>query len=143
MTAIRTRTFATVLGAVLVVAAALGFAPPLLTPGADIHPLSLDTPYDQLFGLFPVDPADNLVHLALGIWGIVAGRSGRRATAYARIMTGVFAALTLGGFLPVDILPLYGNDIWLHGLLTFAAAYFGWVHRNPPEAAPRPDFPAV
>lgn len=142
MTAMRTRTFATVLGILLAATAALGFAPPLLTPGIEIHPLSLDTPHAQLFGLFPVNPADNLVHLALGIWGIVAGRMGRRATTYARIMAGVFAALTLGGFLPMDLLPLYGNDIWLHGLLTLVAAYFGWVHRNPPEPAPRSDFPA-
>jgi len=28
------------------------------------------------------------------------------------------------------LVPLYGNDIWLHGLLAAIAAYFGWVHRT-------------
>ena len=29
------------------------------------------------------------------------------------------------------MVPLYGNDIWLHAVLALVAAYFGWVHRNP------------
>lgn len=125
------RGFAAGLGALLVVGALLGFVPFLLTPGAGIHPLSADTPHDQLFGLFPVNAADNIVHGAIGLWGIAAARSERAATLFARAMTAVFAALTLGGFVPAagDLLPLYGNDIWLHALLALASAWFGWLHR--------------
>lgn len=115
-------------------AAICGFVPALLVSNADIHPLSLDTPHDQLFGLFPVNGADNVVHFLLGLWGLYASRGARPATRFARVMTGIFAAMTLGGFVPAagDLLPLYGNDIWLHGLLTLVAAYFGWVHRSAP-----------
>ena len=45
--------FATLLGAVLCLFGVLGFVPPLLTPGIEVHPLSIDTPHDLLFRLFP------------------------------------------------------------------------------------------
>jgi hypothetical protein len=28
------------------------------------------------------------------------------------------------------LVPLYGNDIWLHALLALVAGYFGFVHRE-------------
>jgi hypothetical protein len=28
------------------------------------------------------------------------------------------------------LVPLFGNDIWLHALLAIIAAYFGWMHRD-------------
>ena len=74
--------------------------PLLLWSNADIHPLSADTPHDQLFALFPVNAADNVVHGLLGLWGLAAARSGRAAILFARAMTGIFALLTLGGFVP-------------------------------------------
>lgn len=132
-----TRTFAALLGGVLLLGAALGFVPALLTPGADIHPLSVDTPHDQLFGLFPVNAGDNILHALLGIWGLASSRGSRAATRYLRIMTGGLLLLTLLGFVPAlsTLLPLYGNDIWLHALLALPTAYFGWVHRSAPDAA--------
>lgn len=102
--------------------------------------MSLDTPHDQLFGLFPVNPADNVVHFVLGAWGLASARTRRAAVRYARAMAGVFAVLMLGGFVPAagDLLPLYGNDIWLHALLALTSAYFGWVHRSAPAPNPSP-----
>ena len=107
--------------------------PVLLWSNAEIHPLSADTPHDQLFALFPVNAADNVVHGLLGLWGLAAARSARAAILFARAMTGIFALLTLGGFVPAagDILPLYGNDIWLHALLAAVSAWFGWLHHDP------------
>jgi len=74
--------------------------------------------------------ADNIVHGLLGLWGLASLRSQRAAILFARAMAGIFAALTLGGFVPAagDVLPLYGNDIWLHALLAAISAYFGWIH---------------
>lgn len=137
-----TRLFARLLGAALLLGAVCGFVPQLLASGAEIHPLSLDTQHDQLFSLFPVNPLDNIVHAGLGLWGLFASRSHRLATRFARWMAGILLALTFGGFVPAfgDILPLYGNDIWLHALLALTAAYFGWVHRSAPDPAlTRPD----
>jgi hypothetical protein len=35
------------------------------------------------------------------------------------------------------LVPLFGNDIWLHALLAGIAAYFGWVHRDTATAGDR------
>ncbi|MDQ8757911.1 DUF4383 domain-containing protein [Sphingosinicella sp. LHD-64] len=137
-----TRTFAVLLGGILLLGAALGFVPALLVPSADIHPLSVDTPHDQLFGLFPVNAGDNILHAVLGLWGLFWSRGARTAARYLRLMTGILILLTLLGFVPAlsNLLPLYGNDIWLHALFALPTAYFGWVHRSAPDAVlSRPD----
>ena len=127
------RRFATLLGAALCLFGVLGFLPPLLASGAEVHPLSVDTPHDLLFRLFPVSAMDNIFHILLGGWGVVASRETARALLFTRVSAGVFAALTLLGIVPfIDAFPLYGNDIWLHALMTLVAAYFGWVHRSAP-----------
>lgn len=131
-----TRTAAMLLGGVLMLGAALGFVPALLVPNADIHPLSIDTPHDQLFGLFPVNTPDNILHALLGLWGLASSRGSRTAARYLRMMTGILFLLTLLGFVPAfsAVMPLYGNDIWLHALLALPTAYYGWVHRSAPDA---------
>jgi len=127
------RGYPVVLGALLILFGIAGFVPMLLTPGPEVHPLAIDTPHDQLFGLFPVSALDNVFHILLGAWGFVASRSRHRSLLYARATAGIFAMLTVLGFVPFsDAFPLYGNDIWLHALMTLVAAYFGWVHRTPP-----------
>ena len=76
---------------------------------------------------------DNLFHILLGAWGLVAARTEARARLFTRVSTGIFAALTMLGIVPfIDAFPLYSNDIWLHALMTMVAAYFGWVHRSAP-----------
>jgi hypothetical protein len=130
---LRLKSFPALLGLALILFGIGGFVPSLLTPGPEVHPLAIDTPHDQLFRLFPVSPLDNIFHILLGAWGLVAAQSRRRSVMFARIATGIFAALTVLGFVPFsDAFPLYGNDIWLHALMTLIAAYFGWVHRAPP-----------
>lgn len=129
----RFRGYASTLGALLVLFGIAGFVPAFLTPGTEVHPLAIDTPHDQLFALFPVSALDNLAHILLGGWGLYAAQRRSSAVLYARVTAGVFALLTLLGFVPFsDLFPLYGNDIWLHGLMTLVAAYFGWVHRSAP-----------
>jgi hypothetical protein len=130
---LRLRGYPAVLGALLILFGLAGFVPALLTPGSEVHPLAIDTPHDQLFALFPVSVTDNLFHILLGAWGLYAAQRRASAVLYARVTAGIFAVLTLLGFVPFsDLFPLYGNDIWLHALMTLVAAYFGWVHRSPP-----------
>lgn len=129
----RLRSYPAALGLALILFGIAGFVPALLVPGTEVHPLAIDTPHDQLLGLFPVSAMDNLFHMLLGGWGIYAARRRASSVLYARATTGIFALLTLLGFVPFsDLFPLYGNDIWLHALMTLVAAYFGWVHRAPP-----------
>ena len=48
------------------------------------------------------------------------------------------------GFIPAlrlhttfGLVPLYGNDIWLHAVLAIVAGYFGFVYRRDEQAVRR------
>lgn len=134
-----TRTFALIFGIVFVAVGVAGFVPGLVQPANDVHGLSIDTDHGQLLGLFPVNTLHNIVHLLFGLWGLAASRSLGGAVTYFRGVAIIYAVLTIAGFIPgldtmFGLVPLYGNDIWLHALLALAAAYFGWVNRSPASA---------
>ena len=134
----QTRTFALVLGIIFLIAGAAGFIPGLLTPADE--EIALDTLHGELFGLFPVNIAHDLVHLAFGVWGVIAYRSFGAARAYAKSVAIIYAGLAVMGFIPVlrttfGLVPLYGHDIWLHVLLAAPAAYFGFRSTEREEAA--------
>ncbi|MGE7204860.1 DUF4383 domain-containing protein [Sphingomonas sp. NPDC019816] len=126
------RLFATVFGLVFLVAGAAGFVPGLSPLHA--HPDLHVTAASRLaLGLFPVNILHNLVHLAFGVWGLLAARSIAGSFGYARGVAVIYAVLTLLGLIPATntlfgLVPLYGNDIWLHALLALVAGYFGFLH---------------
>jgi len=133
-----TRTFALIFGIVLVAAGVAGFVPQLLQP-AEGGEIASGPHHLLLLGLFPVNPLHNIVHLLLGLWGLAGSRSASGALLYARGVATVYAVLTVCGFVPgldtlFGLVPLYGNDIWLHLGLALVAAYFGWVNRSPAGA---------
>ena len=126
-----TRNFAMVLGVIYVVVGVLGFVPPLLTSPADAPPLALDQAYGYLFGLFPVNILHSLVHLGVGVWGVLAARTLAAARTYAASVAVIFGVLTVMGFVPrlntaFGFIPLFGHDVWLHALTAIVAAYFGF-----------------
>ncbi|MFO1036801.1 MAG: DUF4383 domain-containing protein [Geminicoccaceae bacterium] len=142
-----TRTFALVLGIILLIVGIAGFIPGLtvhhvpdtgMAPGdATAAPTAtVAASYGYLLGIFPVNVLHNLFHIAWGIFGIVAYRSLGGATGFARSTAIVYAVLTVLGLVPAGLstvwglLPLFGNDIWLHALIALAGAYFGWVHNR-------------
>jgi hypothetical protein len=133
-----TRTFALLFGIVFLLVGVAGFVPGLVQP---LHPEHPPVQFDggQLLGLFPINLLHNVVHVLFGLWGLLASRSLGNSVMYARGVAIIYAVLTVAGFIPnlnnfFGYIPLYGNDIWLHGLLALVAAYFGWVHRNPANA---------
>lgn len=150
-----TRTFALILGLIFVAIGVAGFIPALAHPeagaalagnlSAAAHsgpvpaPRMLGPGDDMLFGLFPVNPLLSGLHLLCGLWGLIAARGRRAALAYARIVAILYALLALAGLMPAtqtgfDLMPLYAKDVWLHGLIALAGAYFGWVtHEAPPR----------
>jgi hypothetical protein len=110
-------------------------------PHAEHPALAVGANYGQLFGLFPVNVLHNAVHLAFGVWGLLAFRQLGTARIYARGVASIYAILMAAGFVPgldtmFGLVPLFGNDIWLHALLALIAAYFGWVHREAAAATP-------
>lgn len=133
------RTFALIYGSVFTVVGIAGFIPSLVTPhDAAEHALVVEEGAGELFGLFPVNLLHNLVHLAFGVWGLAVARNAHAAITYARSVAVVYAVLVIMGLIPVldttfGLIPLHGNDIWLHALLAAGAAYFGFVHHAEPD----------
>lgn len=131
-----TRNFALIAGIAYLAAGILGFVPPLLfAPPGDAPGLAITAFYGYLLGLFPVNLIHNLVHLAIGAWGIAAARSMTGALMYSRTLAIVYGVLAVMGLIPgmgtlFGLAPIHGHDVWLHALTALAAAYFGWMHRS-------------
>ena len=126
-----TRYFALILGIVFLLVGIAGFVPGLLVQ-PEVQPnVAVTESFGRLFGLFPVNMLHNLTHIVFGIWGIAAYRSFSGARGYSKAVAVIYAVLTVMGLIPglnttFGLIPLYGNDIWLHALITIAAAYFGF-----------------
>ena len=127
-----TRYFALVVGAAFTLAGIAGFLP-FFTP----HPppeaphLIVDTSYGLLLGLFPVNIIHNLFHLAVGVTGLLAFRSYPSALQFSRFLGIALGVLTIMGIVPAlstgfGLWPLYGHDIWLHGLEAVIGIYLGF-----------------
>ena len=91
-------------------------------------------------GLFPVNVLHNVVHLVLGIWGLMASRSFSGAKSYAQIAGVLYIVLAVVGFVSPNgfgFVPLGGNDIWLHAVFGVILAGAGFTARElrPPVAA--------
>ncbi len=130
--AVNTRYFALVLGIFYTIIGVLGFFPPLITDTQPISgTLAVDLFSGRLLGIFPVNILHNLVHLAVGIWGIVAYRGYVTSIVYSKTVAILFGVLTVMGLIPVfsttfGLIPLFGADILLHAGTAILGAYFGF-----------------
>ena len=131
-----TRTFALIWGIVFLMLAVSGVVPGLWHPAGPGHPdIAVDSMYGDAAGLFPVNILHNLVHLLFGVWGVIAYRNWDSAKTYAKAVAIIYAMFVVMGLIPglnttFGLVPLFGNDVWLHILLAAPAAYFGFVHRD-------------
>ena len=127
-----TKTAALVFGIVFAIVGILGFM--AAPPPPDAPPLTMAHGHGMVLGLFPVNTAHNVVHLLFGILGIAAWAGGW-GRAYFQIVGVAYAALTVLGLVPATqttfgLIPIWGNDVWLHGAIALAALYFGFVRGN-------------
>jgi hypothetical protein len=135
------RTFARVFGVVFLLVGIAGFVPGITPPHS--HPdVTVDAYLGLELGLFPVNLLHNLVHIAFGIWGLVAGSSYAMSRIYFRSVAIIYALLAVMGLITAanlhttfGLIPLYGNDVWLHAILAAASAYFGFAYRDPTSEA--------
>jgi hypothetical protein len=138
-----TRYFALAVGIVYLLVGLLGFFPaanPIPAAGGPFpHPsLAVDNFYGHQLGLFPINILHNIVHLAIGLWGILAYRSFSGARGFARGLTIFYLLLAVLGlpFMPgiikttFGLIPLYGADTLLHLVTGLVAAYFGFMARD-------------
>lgn len=126
------RVFAVLFGVVFLLAGVSGFLP-ALSP-VHVHPGMVVTSQSRAaLGLFPVNVLHDLVHVAFGIWGLLAARTVFASTLYARSVAIIYASLVVLGLIPATstvfgLVPIDGNDVWLHAGLAVVAAYFGFIH---------------
>ena len=87
----------------------------------------------RILGLFAVNLLHNLVHVAFGVWGIVAARRFASARLYARAAGAIYVVLAVLGFLvptTFGLIPIGGHNIWLHALLGALLVGAGFTARE-------------
>jgi hypothetical protein len=86
-----------------------------------------------LLGLFPINILHNAAHLLLGAWGIMAARTFAGAKSYCTLAGFLYIILAIAGYLepnPGNVLPLGGNDVWLHAMLGIILIVAGLTARR-------------
>lgn len=132
----RTRYFTLGFGIVYLLVGLLGFLPFVNSaPPAGAPHLGVTAGYGYLLGLFPVNVLHNVVHLLIGVAGIVAYQGYAASRNYARGLAVLYVLLAVLGLFPVlqttfGLIPIFGNDVWLHVASAIVAAYVGFVMRE-------------
>src|SRR5687768_11162472 len=109
-------------------------------PPPDAPPLTVEQGHGLLLGLFPVNILHNVVHLlfgALGLmaaWGVMVGARG-----YFQFVGVMYGLLTVLGAIPATqttfgLVPIHGNNVWLHAIIAVAAAVIGFAMPARPAA---------
>lgn len=127
--------FALITGIIFFLIGVMGFIPgivqePTATP--DTAGLAFTSGYGYLLGLFPINVLHNIVHLLVGILGMVASVSLGSTRLYSGGLAIFYGVLTVMGLFPptqstLGLIPIFGNDVWLHGVTAAIATYFGFI----------------
>jgi hypothetical protein len=99
-----------------------------------------------VLGTFRAYVVLNLLHLGLGVGGVIAYASRPAARSYSRRLAVTTAVLAFIALLPaaprgtLGLAPPF-NDFWLHAITVVVAAYFGWGRRRQTAAYERNKLP--
>ncbi|NJL45581.1 MAG: DUF4383 domain-containing protein [Leptolyngbyaceae cyanobacterium SM2_3_12] len=130
-----TQRFALSLGIAYILIGVLGFIPALVTYPATFHEsnsyLEVVSGYGYLMGLFPVNSALNIIHIATGVIGIVASIALDSSRLFSGQIGIYYTALAILGLVPFaktffGLFPLFGYEVLLHGLTGLLGTYFGF-----------------
>lgn len=95
--------------------------------------------FGYLFGLFPTNLLHNIIHLAIGLFGLFSATGKEAAFNYNRFFAVSYLLLAVLGLIPLTrtlfgMMPIFGNNVWFNGLTGAIAAYFAFVwHPNNAE----------
>ncbi|MBD2064648.1 DUF4383 domain-containing protein [Funiculus sociatus GB2-A5] len=127
--------FALIIGIFFFLCGVMGFIPafvkePTVTP--DVANLGFTTGYGYLLGIFPINVLHNIVHLVVGLLGILASISLDSSRLYSGLLGIFYGLLTVMGLIPatqstLGLIPIFGNDVWLHAVTAAIAVYFGFL----------------
>lgn len=118
---------AQIFGVIFILVAILGF----ITSGANMEADPAMAPKE--LGLFPVNVLHNVVHLLFGVWGLAASRAWKPAKMYCVAGGAAYLALAALALVSPDmfgLVPIGGNDIWLHALLGVMLLGAGLTAKN-------------
>jgi hypothetical protein len=127
--------FALTVGIIYLLVGIMGFIPGLVDVPAvapDGVDLGYTAEYGYLLGLFPVNLLHNVVHLLVGGLGILASIAMDSSRLYSGVLALFYGMLTVLGLIPATqsmfgLVPLFGNDVWLHAATAAIAFYFGFI----------------
>ncbi len=133
------RYYALIVGIVFLLVGLMGFIPGINNmnhPDLANHNVAVTSQYGFLLNIFPVNILHNLVHLLIGVLGILAYRSFDGSRRYA-IGLGIFyLLLAIMGILPsplnttFGLIPIFGGDVWLHALIAIIGLILGFTARR-------------
>ncbi len=130
------RRFTLFIGFFYVALGICGFIPPLnWTPWSTVVVHNTNSPWTVhlLFGCLPVTVAANVLHLLIGLGGLLAGAKLPTAQKYCQGLAVFTGMLAVAGCLPYGLntlwgyLPLSGGEMAIHLITCPTAFYFGWV----------------
>ena len=131
----QTKNFALIAGLVMVIMGFISFLPTLNTTEG-LPPIYINTSYGLFLDVFPMNIFNKLALILFGAWGILAyfkrENSLKQSTLYAKSVYWVMGALAILGIIPqtntlFGYWPLYGFEIFAHGIFAFFGYYYGYV----------------
>jgi hypothetical protein len=134
------RYYTLLVGVAFTVAGVGGFIQGITQPiPADVLQLVVEANYGLLLGLFPINVLHNLFHLAIGIGGLLTFRNTSLAWRFLWVFGTALITLTIMGLIPqlntlFGFVPLFGHDIWLHGLEGVIALFLVFVVKVAPAS---------
>jgi len=94
--------------------------------------------FGYLFGLFPTNLVHNIIHLAIGLFGLYSATGEEGSFNYNRFFAVSYLLLAVMGLIPLantlfGVMPIFGNNVWFNALTGAIAAYFAfvWAKQNP------------
>jgi len=95
------RYFALIAGIVYFIVGVLGFTPGATNPRPTGAPeLTVESYYGYVFGLFPVNAVHNVLHIVVGVLGLIAYRRFTHARVFARALAIAYGLLAIMGLIP-------------------------------------------